>query len=155
MQACNPVCRSAGVASCSIAPGVTNFRKSAARSTWKRSVGTRAFDVDSAVSGAEMVSHVLTAAAVAGAAALLFNQGGAVESEGGADEQPCPRCNGSGYEACMCARWSDGDNSGCSSCSRTGYMTCRSCRGGGKAVPLFSTVRKNNNGGRSSGSQGY
>ena len=57
------------------------------------------------------------------------------------DDQPCPRCNGSGYEECMCTRWSDGD-SGCSSCSQTGYMKCRSCRGGGKAIPLLQAVRK-------------
>lgn len=54
--------------------------------------------------------------------------------------EPCPRCNGVGYEPCICKRWSDGD-SGCSSCSKTGYMPCRACRGGGTAIPLFARVR--------------
>lgn len=55
--------------------------------------------------------------------------------------RPCPTCSGSGYEACHCTRWSDGDV-GCSSCGRSGMMKCRSCGGGGTAVPIKVTVRK-------------
>lgn len=53
----------------------------------------------------------------------------------------CPVCQGTGFEECMCTRWSDGDV-GCSSCSKTGYMRCRGCGGGGKAVPLLVKVRR-------------
>jgi hypothetical protein len=63
------------------------------------------------------------------------------KQEGGSE--PCPQCQGSGYEECMCRRWSDGDV-GCSTCSKTGYMACRSCRGGGTAVPILATQRKHN-----------
>eukprot|EP00878_Enallax_costatus_P000343 GHUV01000424.1.p1 GENE.GHUV01000424.1~~GHUV01000424.1.p1 ORF type:complete len:143 (+),score=22.98 GHUV01000424.1:257-685(+) len=55
--------------------------------------------------------------------------------------RPCPTCSGSGYEACHCTRWSDGDV-GCSSCGRSGVMKCRSCGGGGTAVPIKVTIRK-------------
>lgn len=56
-------------------------------------------------------------------------------------QQPCPRCGGTGYEPCMCTRWSDGD-AGCSSCNRSGYMQCRGCNGGGTAVPIKIALRR-------------
>lgn len=56
--------------------------------------------------------------------------------------RPCPSCAGTGYEACMCTRWSDGDV-GCNSCAHTGMMKCRSCGGGGTAVPIKVSIRKN------------
>jgi hypothetical protein len=55
----------------------------------------------------------------------------------------CPSCGGSGYEACMCTRWSDGDV-GCNSCAQTGYTRCKSCGGNGKAVPRVIKIRKDN-----------
>lgn len=61
------------------------------------------------------------------------------------DEKPsgdvCPRCDGTGKEACICNRWSDGD-SGCQSCNYTGHTQCKACRGGGTAVPIAVTIRK-------------
>lgn len=56
-------------------------------------------------------------------------------------ETPCPSCGGTGYERCICTRWSDGDV-GCASCKKTGMMKCRSCGGGGTAVPIALAVRK-------------
>ncbi|KAI8469379.1 MAG: hypothetical protein J3K34DRAFT_423851 [Monoraphidium minutum] len=55
------------------------------------------------------------------------------------NRRPCPGCNGRGYEACVCTRWSDNDP-GCNSCSHTGYMRCRACGGGGMAVPIKVTI---------------
>lgn len=61
------------------------------------------------------------------------------------DEKPsgdvCPRCDGTGKEACICNRWSDGD-SGCQSCEYTGRTQCKACRGGGTAVPISVAIRK-------------
>lgn len=56
-------------------------------------------------------------------------------------QTPCPSCHGTGYEPCMCTRWSDNDI-GCGACRKTGYMKCRSCGGGGTAVPIAVAVRK-------------
>lgn len=53
----------------------------------------------------------------------------------------CPRCHGTGFEPCLCTRWSDGDV-GCPSCHHTGWMKCKACGGGGKAVPLSVYITK-------------
>ena len=53
----------------------------------------------------------------------------------------CPRCEGTGKEACICNRWSDGDT-GCQSCNYTGRTQCKACRGGGTAVPIAVAIRK-------------
>lgn len=60
-------------------------------------------------------------------------------AEEASNQRPCPSCNGSGYEPCLCNRWSDGDT-GCNTCHHTGYMRCRSCGGGGRAIPIKATV---------------
>ncbi|KAF8072822.1 hypothetical protein HT031_000482 [Scenedesmus sp. PABB004] len=92
--------------------------------------------------GATLVS---TAAAAVGA--WLLSQQMALEQDqmeagdSGINRRPCPGCGGSGVEACMCQRWSDGD-AGCGSCNRTGVTSCRYCRGGGTAVPIKVTIRK-------------
>lgn len=92
------------------------------------------------------ISQVLTSTAVAlGAWYLLDNKASTFLEQDKIDRmrsEPCPRCDGRGYERCVCSRWSDGDESGCSSCAKTGYMRCRSCGGGGTAVPLLATVPK-------------
>ena len=51
----------------------------------------------------------------------------------------CPRCSGSGYEECICTRWSDNDV-GCATCNGSSRMTCRSCGGGGTAVPATAKI---------------
>lgn len=54
---------------------------------------------------------------------------------------PCPACDGSGYEPCFCNRWSDGDV-GCNSCGHTGFTKCKNCGGGGTAVPVPIAIQK-------------
>ncbi|BDA50138.1 hypothetical protein COCOBI_15-2660 [Coccomyxa sp. Obi] len=51
----------------------------------------------------------------------------------------CPRCMGSGYEECVCTRWSDND-AGCATCNGSSRMVCRSCGGGGTAVPATAKI---------------
>lgn len=92
------------------------------------------------VSGTQVISTlVVSAAACLGAVFLSQNlepQQGRLQGR-----EPCPACGGTGYEVCFCSKWSDGD-AGCNTCGHTGYMRCRSCGGGGTAVPLPITVRK-------------
>jgi len=100
---------------------------------------------DTAAETVKVVSQVLTTTAAAvGAWYLLNNESALLEQDRFEQrgEEPCPRCNGRGYEPCACTRWNDGDV-GCATCSKTGYMPCRACRGGGTAVPIYQTVRKN------------
>ncbi|GAX80655.1 hypothetical protein CEUSTIGMA_g8090.t1 [Chlamydomonas eustigma] len=89
-------------------------------------------------------SQILSTCAIAFGAWSLLREGAVEQEEGDQrfSSQPCPRCNGARYEPCACTRWSDQDSSGCATCSKTGYMPCRSCRGGGTAVPILSTVRR-------------
>lgn len=89
-----------------------------------------------------LVSQLATTAAVCGAAFMLLREQPLPEQDRlDSRSQPCPVCNGSGYEECLCSRWSDGDR-GCNGCNATGYMRCRGCGGGGTAVPLLVKVRK-------------
>ncbi|GFR41914.1 hypothetical protein Agub_g2706 [Astrephomene gubernaculifera] len=90
------------------------------------------------------VSQVLTTGAVCVGAFMLLNRPEQLPEQDRLDSRnakPCPVCGGSGFEACLCTRWSDGDV-GCNSCSKTGYMRCRGCGGGGTAVPLMVRVKK-------------
>lgn len=57
------------------------------------------------------------------------------------DQDACPRCHGSGYEPCVCTKWSNNTDVGCGGCNQSGYMKCRSCGGRGKAIPLLRTVK--------------
>lgn len=87
----------------------------------------------------------LTSAGVLLGAWYLSQQAEALDEQDrleASSRRPCPSCGGSGMEACMCTRWSDGDV-GCQSCAQTGYMRCRSCGGSGTAVPIKVAVRKN------------
>lgn len=88
-------------------------------------------------------SLVLSTLAAGAAAYFLSKQITAAEQEElqTTTRRPCPTCSGSGYEACHCTRWSDGDV-GCSTCGRSGMMKCRSCGGGGTAVPIKVSIRK-------------
>lgn len=92
---------------------------------------------------AAAVGQIATMAALAAGAFMLLNQQDMAPEQNRQhrNAEPCPVCQGTGYEECMCTRWSDGDV-GCSSCSKTGYMRCRGCGGGGRAVPLLVKVRK-------------
>lgn len=55
------------------------------------------------------------------------------------ETRECPRCSGSGYEDCICTRWSDNDV-GCAACNGSAKMVCRSCGGGGTAVPAPAKI---------------
>lgn len=102
-------------------------------------LGPQRRDVRSQSAGSLVGSVVLAGVA----AYVLSKQMDAAEQDQlqTTSRRPCPNCSGSGYEACHCTRWSDGDV-GCSSCGRSGMMKCRSCGGGGTAVPIKVTVRK-------------
>ncbi|KAL6764639.1 stress related protein [Haematococcus lacustris] len=100
-----------------------------------RRIQTAASIVDPA--SLQMASGLISTALLGVGALMLLRQPQAHQVE----QQPCPRCNGSGYEPCACLRWSDGDSSGCATCSRTGYARCRSCGGGGTAVPAFRPIK--------------
>lgn len=63
-------------------------------------------------------------------------------------ETSCPRCAGSGYEPCVCRKWSDSDV-GCGGCSQSGYMRCRSCGGRGKAIRMLNPIKMEANNSRS------
>ncbi|CAD7704485.1 unnamed protein product [Ostreobium quekettii] len=94
-------------------------------------------------SAASAVPAVASSVAVAWGALMLTQSAGHASQIG----EPCPACGGTGLETCFCSRWSDGD-AGCQSCNHTGYMKCRSCGGGGTAVPIALTVRKDDSAGR-------
>ncbi|EFJ48705.1 hypothetical protein VOLCADRAFT_80915 [Volvox carteri f. nagariensis] len=90
------------------------------------------------------VSQLITTSAICVGALMLLNRPEQLPEQDRLDSrksQPCPVCGGTGFEACLCTRWSDGDV-GCNSCSKTGYMRCRGCGGGGTAVPLMVRVKK-------------
>lgn len=76
---------------------------------------------------------------VAGLSAYYVTRGHKEEVSSGTE---CPRCHGTGKEACFCTRWSDGDTSGCASCNYTGVTRCKACGGGGSAVPIRLAIRK-------------
>lgn len=61
------------------------------------------------------------------------------ESSAPGEEDACPSCGGSGYEACMCTRWSDND-AGCGICEGTRAMKCKSCGGGGMKIPILLRI---------------
>lgn len=90
-----------------------------------------------------LATQLATTALIAGAW-YLSQQQEAVEQERleGSDRRPCPSCGGSGVQPCLCTKWSDGDV-GCSSCSSSGWTKCNSCGGGGMAVPIKVSIRKN------------
>lgn len=89
-----------------------------------------------------LVSQIATSVSLA-VGAWWFSREAMLEQDrfDNSQQQACPRCDGTGFEACMCSRWSDSDI-GCSTCSRSGYMRCRSCGGGGTAVPIKVAIRK-------------
>lgn len=100
--------------------------------------------------GFSALTGLVTTAAFIGLAYATLRETGPQAEQGGYEErEACPRCNGSGYEPCMCTRWSN-DNMGCSSCRKTSYMRCRACGGGGKPrlahVPIKMDVRADNGG---------
>ncbi|PNW77335.1 hypothetical protein CHLRE_10g432100v5 [Chlamydomonas reinhardtii] len=102
-------------------------------------------DPDSSLATIQTVSQVVTTCCIAAGAFMLLSKPGESLPEqdrlDNRNSQPCPVCGGSGFEECLCSRWSDGDV-GCNSCSKTGYMRCRGCGGGGTAVPLMVRARK-------------
>ncbi|PNH11903.1 hypothetical protein TSOC_001191 [Tetrabaena socialis] len=98
------------------------------------------FGEPSAMDAISAVSQIATTSALCVGAFMLLGRANG-PSQDHLNSEPCPVCHGSGFEACLCSRWSDGD-AGCSSCSKTGYMRCRGCGGGGIATPLAVKVRK-------------
>ncbi|GMH32672.1 hypothetical protein BSKO_00506 [Bryopsis sp. KO-2023] len=88
----------------------------------------------------KIMSMLLTSASVA-LGALILGQQLMPEQDQMERREPCPACGGTGYEACMCTRWSDEDV-GCNGCGNTGYTRCRSCGGGGTAVPVPISIRR-------------
>lgn len=111
-----------------------------ARRTRRPVVVTSSLGGMSGADGVRLASQLVSTVAIAVGAWILTNQMSAQENhpENG---RPCPSCGGSGYEPCICQRWSDKDV-GCRSCSKTGYMQCRACGGGGTAVPIAVAIRK-------------
>ncbi|KAG2483883.1 hypothetical protein HYH03_017277 [Edaphochlamys debaryana] len=124
----------------------TSGRSSLVATPLRRNSARRGRIATAAFSGGEMdtistISQLATTSALAVGAFMLLNQPTRLPEQDRLDHnsEPCPVCHGSGYEECLCSRWSDGD-AGCGSCSKTGYMRCRGCGGGGKAVPLMVRV---------------
>lgn len=98
-----------------------------------------------AVDALKLVSQLVTTVGLTAGALwvgreILLDQ---EKAETTSSSRSCPRCSGSGYEPCMCTKWSDGDV-GCTSCQHSGFMKCRSCGGGGKGIPIPVTVTKRN-----------
>lgn len=96
------------------------------------------FAMGGAVSGGGLGQIVNGLAAVVGAG-LIARELLSPASSGIADEDACPTCRGSGYEECMCTRWSDNDV-GCGICGNTREMKCRGCGGGGTKVPIACRI---------------
>mmetsp|Transcript_63624 Transcript_63624/g.139457 ORF Transcript_63624/g.139457 Transcript_63624/m.139457 type:complete len:159 (+) Transcript_63624:169-645(+) len=94
---------------------------------------------DAATDSVTVISQVVTTGVLAVGAYVLLGEPSAPEETPGQSE--CPSCGGTGYEPCLCMRWSDGD-AGCNTCSKTGYMACRACRGGGTAIPLYARQQR-------------
>eukprot|EP00879_Flechtneria_rotunda_P000938 GHRR01001068.1.p1 GENE.GHRR01001068.1~~GHRR01001068.1.p1 ORF type:complete len:142 (+),score=0.12 GHRR01001068.1:204-629(+) len=91
-----------------------------------------------------VASQVVSTVTVAVAAWWFSKQLGVAQDTMNTSRRPCPRCNGTGYEACMCTKWSDEDV-GCNSCSSSpGYTKCSACGGGGTAVPIKVAISRNN-----------
>lgn len=114
------------------------FRQAATQQQLRSSVSTSALN---------FLPGIAASLAIGAAYALQQQQQqGGVDSDRGleaSDRRPCPSCGGSGLTPCACTRWSDGDV-GCSSCSESGWSKCSSCGGGGTAVPIRVTVRRDN-----------
>lgn len=92
--------------------------------------------------GVSITTQIVTTALIAGAWYLSQQQQDVEQERLEASDRPCPSCGGSGVTPCFCTKWSDGDV-GCSSCSRSGWTKCKSCGGGGLAVPIKVSIRKN------------
>lgn len=112
----------------------------------KRSRATRHVTNSFAPSSMDVVttvSQIVTTATIAVGTWWMLNRELAPQQDRyeQRNSTPCPVCSGTGFETCLCTRWSDGDY-GCSTCSKTGYMRCRACSGGGTAVPLAMKIRK-------------
>lgn len=84
------------------------------------------------------VSQLISSVIFVAGAWYLMQKDVMLEKDG--NESACPRCNGRGFEPCMCTNWSD-DDVGCGTCNKTGFMRCRSCGGGGMAVRITVPVR--------------
>ncbi|KMZ73278.1 Drought-induced protein [Zostera marina] len=85
------------------------------------------------------------AGVVAGAILVKSAMDGTNPMAGGGGLPRCATCNGTGRVACLCARWSDGDNTGCRTCSGSGRMVCSSCggTGTGRPIPMQIQMRPN------------
>lgn len=117
------------------------FARPVTRSASRSRVTTRAMgDPFAMASAAQGISAVVASVAVCWGAVAL-SRTVAPEQDQLHGREACPACGGTGYETCFCTKWSDGDV-GCSACAQTGYMKCRSCGGGGTAVPIPITVRR-------------
>lgn len=81
------------------------------------------------------------AGVVAGAILVKSAMDGTNPMAGGGGLPRCATCNGTGRVACLCARWSDGDNTGCRTCSGSGRMVCSSCGGTGTGRPIPMQIR--------------
>jgi hypothetical protein len=103
--------------------------------------GDAFFEPSSSVALLNLASQLLGAAILFGGVFLYLekNKGLAGENPGNPE---CPRCEGTGYEACiLCSRWAGARaQAGCSSCVN-GVQRCKSCGGGGTAVPIDSRMR--------------
>lgn len=91
-------------------------------------------------SAVKILSVLFTSASVA-LGALILGQQLMLEQDQMERREPCPACGGTGYEPCMCTRWSDNDV-GCGGCGNTGYTKCSKCGGGGTAVPIPVSIRR-------------
>lgn len=108
------------------------------KSTQCAAFGAITSDTVNAASTVGTAVGVLLSAAFLAREVLLDQE---TEQSMNASAEACPNCHGRGMEPCVCTRWSDGDV-GCSGCCHTGLMKCRACRGGGTAVPIAVSVRK-------------
>lgn len=119
---------------------VRRWRPSPARQTNLVVAAVGNLDPIGIASGAQAVPAIVASVAAC-IGVVLLRQNLVPEQDRFQGREPCPTCGGTGYEACFCSKWSDGDV-GCNTCGYTGYMKCRSCGGGGTAVPVPITVRE-------------